>query len=123
MVSRQYLSFASHANRREAKRWFSRRTNARSRRARLELAHPSTREYMAMQRILGAVLTLTTMTFLAACGGGDAEDPQSQPQPQPPPPTYSIAATVSNLTGAGLVLQNGSTSVPVASGATTAMIA
>jgi hypothetical protein len=73
--------------------------------------------------IPGSVVALVISFALAACGGG-GDDDAAPPPPPPPPATYSITATVSGLTGAGLVLQNnGSGSITVAPGATTANIA
>ncbi len=42
---------------------------------------------------------MAVLTMLTACGGGDSG--------HPPPPGYTVGGTVSELSGSGLVLQNG----------------
>jgi hypothetical protein len=85
---------------------------------------PSIRE---PKLIPGCTAVLASLCMLAGCGGGGGGDdgaPTPPPPPPPPPATYSLTATVSGLTGAGLVLQNnGAGNVAVASGATTVSIA
>lgn len=63
-----------------------------------------------------AALTLS----LAACGGGGGNDDDDGGGN---PATYSIAGAITGLSAPGLVLQNGATTIPVASGATQVTVA
>lgn len=67
----------------------------------------------AAQRIVRYVLTALTLFSLSACGGGGSGGASASP------PTYSIVATVTGLSGAGLVLQNnGTIDLPVGANGT-----
>ncbi len=79
-----------------------------------------------IKRIRGCIVVFASSLALAACGGGggDGEGNDDPPPPPPPAATFSVIATVTGLTGTGLVLQNnGAGSIAVAQGATTANIA
>ncbi len=71
-----------------------------------------------MLRLTAVALSATCALGLAACGGGGGGSSSSPP---PPPAAYTVGATVSGLSGAGLALSNnGSDTVSVsASGAVT----
>ena len=56
---------------------------------------------------LAFLITCATVVALASCGGGSSDDT-----------AYTLAGTVSGLTTSGLVLANGSSTLAVASGAT-----
>jgi hypothetical protein len=71
-----------------------------------------------MLRGVPGVLSFSFMTALSGCGGGDSSG-NSGSSTQ----SYSLSATVSGLTGSGLVLSVDSEQVSVSSGATSVTLA
>jgi uncharacterized repeat protein (TIGR03803 family) len=68
---------------------------------------------------LGALTLSCALGFLLlASGCGSDQGSVSQTPTPTPTPTYSLGGTVSGLSGSGLTLGNGATTVPVAAGAT-----
>ena len=69
------------------------------------------RPFVAHRRLLRAVAAATCATLLVSCGGSSTASNQTTPNTQtapstpPTPSTYRVSASVSGLSGTGLVLQ------------------
>jgi sugar lactone lactonase YvrE len=79
----------------------------------------SHKKSMVARRSTASILCALCVTLaLGACGSGDSTTPSGNPSEK-----YALTATVSNLTGAGLVLSVNGNPVTVGSGATSAALA
>ena len=67
----------------------------------------------------GSWLAPALALLLAACGGGGGGDGPPAPRPPPPPAKLVLSGSVSGVTATGLVLADGSNTLPVAVNATT----
>jgi len=85
--------------------------------------HGSRTELIASRKTTHLSSPLGALTLSCALGflllaSGCGSDQGSVSQTPTPTPTYSLGGTVSGLSGSGLTLGNGATTVPVAAGAT-----